>query len=446
MRGKHRVIVSTKRLKYDFEIRRNLTIIRGDSATGKTTLVDLIQEYVNNPPATPVDLTSDKKCYVLEGALWKGQLTEITDSIVFIDEGNDFIKTEEFAGVIQKTDNYYVIVTRESLSTLPYSVEEIYGIRTSGKYGTLKQSYHEFYRIYGTLTHEKEVNPELVITEDSNSGYQFFDHVCRENYLQCETMNGKSNVFALWKGQLTEITDSIVFIDEGNDFIKTEEFAGVIQKTDNYYVIVTRESLSTLPYSVEEIYGIRTSGKYGTLKQSYHEFYRIYGTLTHEKEVNPELVITEDSNSGYQFFDHVCRENYLQCETMNGKSNVFHYLREHQNEKILVIADGAAFGSEIDRVLRLIEGCENVALYLPESFEWLILSAGILKNNYVDAILDAPYDYVNSEEFFSWERFFTTVLMDETKDTYLAYMKKRLNPTYLQDVTKVAILEKIFRM
>lgn len=39
MRGKHRVVVSTKRLKYDFELRRNLTIIRGDSATGKTTLL-----------------------------------------------------------------------------------------------------------------------------------------------------------------------------------------------------------------------------------------------------------------------------------------------------------------------------------------------------------------------------------------------------------------------
>ena len=63
MRGKHRVIVSTKRLKYDFEIRKNLTIIRGDSATGKTTLVDIIQEYVNNPTGSPVDLTCDKKCY-----------------------------------------------------------------------------------------------------------------------------------------------------------------------------------------------------------------------------------------------------------------------------------------------------------------------------------------------------------------------------------------------
>ena len=56
MRGKHRVIVSTKRLKYDFELRRNLTIIRGDSATGKTTLVDMSQEYVNNPTGSPVDL------------------------------------------------------------------------------------------------------------------------------------------------------------------------------------------------------------------------------------------------------------------------------------------------------------------------------------------------------------------------------------------------------
>ena len=75
MKGKYRVVVSTKRLKYDFEIRRNLTVIRGDSATGKTTLVDMIREYVNNPSGTPVELTCDKKCYVLEGSLWKEQLS-----------------------------------------------------------------------------------------------------------------------------------------------------------------------------------------------------------------------------------------------------------------------------------------------------------------------------------------------------------------------------------
>ena len=39
----------------------------------------------------------------------------------------------------------------------------------------------------------------------------------------------------------------------------------------------------------------------------------------------PEVVITEDSNSGYQFFEQICIENGLKCESMNGKSNVFHY-------------------------------------------------------------------------------------------------------------------------
>ena len=315
MRGKHRVVVSTKRLKYDFELRRNLTIIRGDSATGKTTLVDMIREYVNNPSGTPVELQCDKKCYVLEGALWK------------------------------------------------------------------------------------------------------------------ELLGG--------------ISDSIIFIDEGNEFVKTTEFAETIQATDNYYVIVTREGLPALPYSVEEIYGIRTSGKYGSLKQCYQEFYHLYGSETYGKEVNPELVLTEDSNSGYQFFDSVCRENGLKCESMNGKSNVFHFLNLHKEEKVLVIADGAAFGSEIDKVLQLISGRRNVALYLPESFEWLILSAGVLKSSSVDKIIENPSEYVESKDYFCWERFFTAVLIEETKYTYLEYAKRKLNPAYLNESIRNLILDRM---
>ena len=56
MKGIHKVSVSTKRLRYDFELRRNLTIIRGDSATGKTTLVDMIQEHADNPSGSPSEL------------------------------------------------------------------------------------------------------------------------------------------------------------------------------------------------------------------------------------------------------------------------------------------------------------------------------------------------------------------------------------------------------
>ena len=37
MKGKHHIIIESARLKYEFDIRRNITIIQGDSATGKTT-------------------------------------------------------------------------------------------------------------------------------------------------------------------------------------------------------------------------------------------------------------------------------------------------------------------------------------------------------------------------------------------------------------------------
>ena len=32
--------------------------------------------------------------------------------------------------------------------------------------------------------------------------------------------------------------------------------------------------------------------------------------------INPEIIITEDSNSGYQFFNQICEENELKCESM----------------------------------------------------------------------------------------------------------------------------------
>ncbi|MDO5406629.1 MAG: translation initiation factor 2 [Eubacteriales bacterium] len=315
MRGKHRVIVYTKRVRYDFELRRNITVIRGDSATGKTTLIDMVQEHINNPSGSPVEVICDKPCYVLAGALWKEQLSGVSDGIVFIDEGNEFVKTDEFSRTIQGTDNYYVIVTREGLSALPYSVEEIYGIRTSGKFGTLKQSYHEFYRIYGTDVAKSMVKPDIIITEDSNSGYQFFKQVSDENRMEC--------------------------------------------------------------YSAE------------------------------------------------------------------GKSNIFRYLKGDTGKNMLIIADGAAFGSEIDRVLWMMKGRDNVAVYLPESFEWLILSSGIFGDKDLEDILNEPSDYVESKEYFSWERFFTALLVARSRDTYLTYSKRKMNHAYLSKNVKEKILARM---
>ena len=175
MKGSIHVIVQNDRIKYEFSIRRNITIIKGDSATGKTSLIDMIRDYNLQGTESGVELFCAKKCAVIEGNLWKEQLSHVRQSIVFIDEGNRFMSSVDFARFIQGTDNYYVLVTREGLSALPYSIEEIYGIRSGGKYGGLTQTYHELYQIYKKNS-ESFPNVTKIVTEDSNAGFQFFEY------------------------------------------------------------------------------------------------------------------------------------------------------------------------------------------------------------------------------------------------------------------------------
>ena len=160
MIGKYEIKVSNSKVSFTLTVERNITIIRGDSATGKTTLISLLRDYEENGRSSGVTVQCKKPCRTLNGRYWDYQLGHIDDSIVFIDEGNPFVASIEFASAIQKTDNYYVIVTRESISALPYSVEEIYGIRNSGKYGRLKQTYNEMYHIYNVETIVNDIQSE----------------------------------------------------------------------------------------------------------------------------------------------------------------------------------------------------------------------------------------------------------------------------------------------
>jgi predicted ATPase len=125
MKDSYNILVSNRHIKYNLTVRRNITIIQGDSATGKTTLVKMINDYYNEGEASGVKLSCTKQCVVLHGKNWQNSLELINDSIVFIDEGNKFIKSKDFAKAIKKSDNYYVIITRENLTELPYSVNEI---------------------------------------------------------------------------------------------------------------------------------------------------------------------------------------------------------------------------------------------------------------------------------------------------------------------------------
>lgn len=313
MKGSYRVVVSNAKLRYDFTIRRNITIIKGDSATGKTTLVEMIREHYESGKNSGIELNCDKPCRTLAGRDWKTLLATMQENIIFIDEDNEFLPTYEFAEAVRESNNYYVIVTREGLPNLPYSAEEIYGIRESGKYATLKQTYQEFYHIYRRDDYTGSVKPENVIVEDSNSGYDFF------------------------KG---------------------------LSEHENYEVI-----------------------------------------------------------------------------SAGGKSNIFSEIIKNPKRNMLIIADGAAFGPEMDRVMKQIHRRNGIALYLPESFEWMILKSGIIEDKEVKEILTEPERYIESKQYFSWERFFAALLVNKTDGTYLKYTKKTLNPAYLNEKVASRILD-----
>ena len=313
MTGKYEVIVKSRRMQYKFTINRNITILRGDSATGKTTLIEMIGAYQQNGEASGITVSCQKNCTVLTGIRWEENIRSIHDSIVFIDEGEKFTLSEDFANAVKNSDNYYVIATRASIFNLPYSINEVYGIKnvSGNRYQGTKRLFSEFYPL-------------------------------------CD-----------------------VDVDR-------------IQK--------------------------------------------------------PDLVIVEDSNSGYQFFDNFFSKHGIECVSANGKSNIYRELISREYRAALVIADGAAFGPEIERVLSL-KKARSLILYLPESFEWIVLNSKIIKDNDIDTVLAEPNKYIESEKYFSWERFFTAVLTDKTNGTYLQYNKSSLNPAYLQENEQSAIID-----
>lgn len=318
MVGKYTIEVSNNRVTFFLEIKRNITIIQGNSGTGKTTLIRLLSDYNRLGPSSGVSVKCDKECIALIPTDWKQYIDSSHDKIIFLDENNSFIHSKEFAEAVSHSDNYYVLIIRDSLPQLSYSIEEIYGMREnrdSQKYVKAKHVYNEIYKLYN-IEEKKTISPDIVLTEDTNSGYECFSHIFTN---KCQSLGGKT--FAA-----TEIIDS-----------------------------------------------------------------------------------------------------------------------KYNNQEILVIVDGAAFGSNISEFMRSAKRHgERCVLYAPESFEYLILSSDIVPADKV--VLENTYDHADSKLYSSWERFYTGYLISITQNTPLRYSKHKLNHAYLSDGNLNKIKETLPKM
>lgn len=288
MNGIVSVTVKDSRNSYNFQLKRNITILSGESGRGKTTLYDMIYDYNRYGKESGIKVVCDRNVIAIDGNEWREKIDKIKNSVIVIDEDNSFIRSKDFAKIIDGNSNYFLLITRAYLSTLPFSVDEIYEI-------------------------------------------------------------------------------------SGN---KNKKFIPVYTAVNHMY---NNPKQSALPF-------------------------------------RPEVIITEDSKSGYQFFSTLTSGKGIECISANGKSNIIKKLLENRGRKVLIIADGAAFGTEIREIVqRQNMSPNNIAIFLPESFEWLILKSGLVNDPEWEKVT-YPEKYIYSEKFISWERYFTYLLVDITKD------------------------------
>jgi hypothetical protein len=276
----------------------------------------------------------------------------------------------------------------------------------------------------------------------------------------------------MWKEELLNISNTIYVIDESFEGFEDDEFESILNRSDNYFIIITRRSMSGLPYSVKSIYTLTGEKKYDKLSGEYtlnsiSNVYKDYPEL-----VKPDLVITEDSGSGFEFFSNALKGKcdcvasgdivVGQIHHQGGKDKVADAIRRFsvKYKCICVIVDSAAFGSSIESVKTALDSVNNSNVYvlLPESFEYLLLKSKIFDCK--ESYLSETYNYadisvlrrdfkgikgleLSSDCINSWEQFYTLLLMCLAKEFHngtkidCEYYKSRLNKYYLRYVNKV---------
>lgn len=85
----------------------------------------MVRMYSELGKTSGITLRCSKPCIVLSGINWETVLENTHESIVFVEESTSVLSSKAFASAIQSTDNYYVLVTREPLPQIPYSIDAI---------------------------------------------------------------------------------------------------------------------------------------------------------------------------------------------------------------------------------------------------------------------------------------------------------------------------------
>ena len=94
MKGKYVISVVSRKATYKLELERKVSVIKGNSGTGKTSMLRLISEYLEFGKKSGVKITIDASaalCVLTNSSDWEKILSSVHDTVIFADEDVEYI-------------------------------------------------------------------------------------------------------------------------------------------------------------------------------------------------------------------------------------------------------------------------------------------------------------------------------------------------------------------
>jgi hypothetical protein len=167
-----------ERLAYAFTLHRKVTVVRGASGTGKTTLIELLRslrpgERICQLPFNVLNL---------DDTGWKGTVTGGREQVFFADEYFIERHKSELAQAVASSTSWFVLITRGDLSGFSMSYTELYVIETVDGVSRFKRAISDLSAISAMQSD--------ILCEDPGSGKHYLEALFTEAGAKPRSING----------------------------------------------------------------------------------------------------------------------------------------------------------------------------------------------------------------------------------------------------------------
>lgn len=246
--------------RFKIELTRNISVIVDNSATGKTTFAQgLLGIKSGNTPTNKI-LRASCNYVVLTGDFFADSaiVNSCHNTIVIADEIR-YTTSKEFADLVKNNQsNYYLIINREPIKNLPYSIHSIFRLKAKYDENGIYSIYNEeVYNIDGNVI-SKNTNQffDTIIVEDKKSGYQFYENIVDDTWVKSSKGNG--SIIHDDNSEIKNILNNINNNIHSNKYLSWERFFTYLieSKTAGTQLAYKKDSLNKnylMPGNIEAV-------------------------------------------------------------------------------------------------------------------------------------------------------------------------------------------------